>query len=95
VGGETPPHFTLSTITSKVEVYAPAEGADTLPLFLLYPLMYSVTENSLYCPLIQSLKILNNCADCGGGGAGDQYLDTLRDFRILRYGTHTYAKSME
>ncbi len=27
--------FTLSTITSKVAVYAPAERADTLPIFLL------------------------------------------------------------
>ncbi len=37
-----PPPFTLSTITHKVVVvYAPAERADTLPLFLLYPYMYS------------------------------------------------------
>jgi hypothetical protein len=36
------PPFTLSTITSNVVVYAPAERADTLPLFLLYPYMYSV-----------------------------------------------------
>jgi hypothetical protein len=32
----------LSTIRSKVVVYAPAERADTFPLFLLYPYMYSV-----------------------------------------------------
>jgi hypothetical protein len=32
----------LTTITSKVVVSAPAERADTLPLFLLYPYMYSV-----------------------------------------------------
>ncbi len=31
----------VSTITNKVEVYAPAERADKLPLFLLYPYMYS------------------------------------------------------
>ncbi len=37
-----PPPFTLSTIKSKVVVYAPAERADLLPLFLLYPCMYSV-----------------------------------------------------
>ncbi len=46
VGGARPPPFTLSsiyhTITSKVVVYAPAERADALPLFLLYPYMYSV-----------------------------------------------------
>ncbi len=34
--------FTLSTITYKVVVYAPAERADTHPLFLLYPCMCSV-----------------------------------------------------
>ncbi len=37
-----PSPFTISTITYKVAVYAPAEMADTLPLFLLYPYMYSV-----------------------------------------------------
>jgi hypothetical protein len=40
-GGARPPPFTLSTITCKVVVYAPAERADALPLFLLYPCMYS------------------------------------------------------
>ncbi len=40
--GCTPTPFALSTITHKVGVYAPAEKADTLPLFLLYPYMYSV-----------------------------------------------------
>jgi hypothetical protein len=35
------PPFTISTITYKVAVYAPDERADTLPLFLHYPL-YSV-----------------------------------------------------
>ncbi len=34
--------YHISTITFKVEVYAPAESADSLPLFLLYPYMYSV-----------------------------------------------------
>ncbi len=34
--------FTLSTITSKVVVYGPAERSDTLPLFILYSYMYSV-----------------------------------------------------
>ncbi len=42
-GGVAPqPPFTVSTITYKVIVYALAEGADTLPLFLLYSYMYSV-----------------------------------------------------
>ncbi len=45
-GGCTPTlfHYIYSTITYKVVVYAPAEWADTLPLFLLYPYMYSVFE---------------------------------------------------
>ncbi len=46
VGDARPPTFTVSTITSKVVVYAPAERADTLPLFLLYPYMYSVRVTS-------------------------------------------------
>jgi hypothetical protein len=36
-GGHAVPPFTISTITSKVFVYTPAERADTLSLFLLYP----------------------------------------------------------
>jgi hypothetical protein len=46
VGGEgcgaRPPLFTINTIMYKVVVYAPAERADTLPLFLLYPYISSV-----------------------------------------------------
>jgi hypothetical protein len=38
-GGCTPSPFTISAITSKVVVYAPAERADTLILFLLYPFL--------------------------------------------------------
>ncbi len=52
VGDARPPPFTLSTITSKVVVHAvpstPAERADKLPLFLLYPYMYSVAESIPY-----------------------------------------------
>ncbi len=33
-----PAPFTLFTITYKVALYAPAERADTLPLFHLYPI---------------------------------------------------------
>jgi hypothetical protein len=40
-GGARPTPFTLSTIMSKVVVYSPAERADTLSLFLLYPYTYS------------------------------------------------------
>ncbi len=36
--------FTLSTITYKVVVYAPAGRVDTLTLFLLNPYMYSVVR---------------------------------------------------
>jgi len=37
-GGDVrPPPFALFTITYKVAVYAPAERADTLPVFHLYP----------------------------------------------------------
>jgi hypothetical protein len=42
MGGVRPPPVTLFTITYKVAVYAPAERADTLLLFHLYPYMYSV-----------------------------------------------------
>jgi hypothetical protein len=35
-GGARPPPLTIYTITYKVVVYAPAERADTLLLFLLY-----------------------------------------------------------
>ncbi len=42
-GGARLPSYTISTITYKVVVYAPAEMADILtPLFLLYPYMYTV-----------------------------------------------------
>ncbi len=39
---DPPLHFPISSITYKVVMYAPAERADTLPPFLLYPKMYSV-----------------------------------------------------
>jgi hypothetical protein len=43
-GGGDPrtPTFTISTITYKVVMYAPAEKEGTLLFFLLYPYMYSV-----------------------------------------------------
>jgi hypothetical protein len=42
--GSSPPPFTISTITYKVVVYAPADRADILSLFLLYPYMYSLVH---------------------------------------------------
>ncbi len=49
VQAHAPPLSTIyiSTITYKVVVYAPAERADTPPLFLLYPFMYSVVVQYL------------------------------------------------
>ncbi len=44
-GGARPPPFTYHHVQSVV--YAPAERADTLPLFHLYPYMCSV-DPSLY-----------------------------------------------
>ena len=43
-----PPPFTISTITYKVVLYAPAERAGTLPLFLLYPYKYSVVHTMAF-----------------------------------------------
>jgi hypothetical protein len=40
--GARPPSFTLCTIMYKDVVYAPTDRADTLPLFLFCPCMYSV-----------------------------------------------------
>jgi hypothetical protein len=42
LGGARPPPFTLSTLSCGLELrVVPAERADTLPLFLLYPYLYS------------------------------------------------------
>ncbi len=50
------PPFTIFTITYKVAVYAPAESADTLPLFHLYPFVYSVLQSLPSCPAVCSLS---------------------------------------
>ena len=45
MGGARPPAFIIQYLPSRKKlwtVYAPAEKADTFPLFLLYPYMYSV-----------------------------------------------------
>jgi hypothetical protein len=48
-----PSPFTISIITYKVVVCAAAERAETLPLFLLYPYMYSVGSSlSMTYPLV-------------------------------------------
>jgi hypothetical protein len=45
VGAHSHPSFTVFTITYKTVVHGPAERADVLLLFLLYPYMYSVGRN--------------------------------------------------
>ncbi len=42
VRGACPSSFTLFSITYKVAVYAPAERADPLSVFHIYPYMFSV-----------------------------------------------------
>jgi hypothetical protein len=48
-GGARPPPFITFTITSKVAVYAPAEWADTLTLFISSKNMYSVDLTIAAC----------------------------------------------
>jgi hypothetical protein len=62
-GVARPPSFTLSTITYKVVMYAPAERADTLSLFLLYPYMCSVGVTQQFvlvdsCILVHMLEFI-------------------------------------
>jgi hypothetical protein len=53
-----PPTVILVIITYKVAVYAPGERADTLPLLLLYPYLYSVVcllhVFATKCPVLYS-----------------------------------------
>jgi hypothetical protein len=44
-GWRAPTPFTISTMTYKVAVKAPAERADKLPLFHLYPYVLCVLHN--------------------------------------------------
>jgi hypothetical protein len=46
VGGACLPLFTISTITYNVVVYASADRADTLLLFLRFPYMYSASKQA-------------------------------------------------
>ncbi len=54
VGGSRQPSFTLFPIMYKVVVYPPAERADTLPVFHLYP-MYASPQ--LTCATSHSAKL--------------------------------------
>jgi hypothetical protein len=54
VGDASPPPFTICTIKYKVAMYAPAERADILPLFLLYPFMNSVVTTKKSVPESES-----------------------------------------
>jgi hypothetical protein len=70
--GASPSPFTISTITYKVAVHAPAERAETLPLFLLYPCMYSLASLAENWAK-KILRNYHNMARCGidswkGGG---------------------------
>jgi hypothetical protein len=55
--GWTPTPFTISTITNKVAVYAPAERADTFPLFLLHPYMCTLWGTPQYTVLFVRIKL--------------------------------------
>ncbi len=56
VGVARPPPSTISTIRYKAVVYVPAERAETLPLFLFYPYMYSVVHTIKYLWYVRSLR---------------------------------------
>jgi hypothetical protein len=81
-GGCTrPPPFTPSTITSKVVVYAPAERADTLLLFLLYRILfcfvferhrYEKRDGSSAYSLRVSRSTLLKQGRMGGGAWGER-----------------------
>ncbi len=60
MGDACPSPCTISTISYKVVVYAPAESADTLPIFLLYPYMYSVFRTSYW--IILKLRRIGTCS---------------------------------
>ncbi len=62
MGGARPPPFTVSTITSKVVVYSPAERAGLLPLFLFYPYMYSVSDTIKHMHNRAVTYIIEQCA---------------------------------
>jgi hypothetical protein len=55
VGGARPPPFTLFSITYKLAVYAPAERADTLPLFFI---------STHICTLWSYVRFILKCKYC-------------------------------
>jgi hypothetical protein len=66
-GGSTPTPFQPITITYNVAVYAPAERADTLPVFHLCTLWDSPPKNclviflrSIFCIFLSGFKISLN-----------------------------------
>jgi hypothetical protein len=81
IGGARPPPFTLFH-SNKVAVSAPAERADTLTQFLLYPYMYSVVSTAaLPLPLVPSLSLawkMRGILRMGGGGGVLIYILFLR-----------------
>ncbi len=60
--GCTPNPFQPITITCKVAVYAPAERADTLPLFHLYPMCTLWFTVSLCCINALPAYFLHTCS---------------------------------
>jgi hypothetical protein len=97
-----PPPFTISTYHHWLVVYAPAERADTLPLFLLYPYMYSVLRevhctvySVLYTPhhsLIVSLQLISlplpEC-ECGKANTKEPILLSATPWNAGRKCTET------
>jgi hypothetical protein len=72
-GGCTPTPFHYITITYKVVMYASTtERADTLPLFLLYPYMYSVlTTCRIFRYTCKTYIIVQHLCHFRGGGFDD------------------------
>jgi hypothetical protein len=58
LGAARPLYFTVATVTNKVAVYAPAERADTVPLFHLYSYVLCVYYNSAVTHLLSISRIL-------------------------------------
>ncbi len=65
MGGARPPPFTPSTITSKAVVAAPAEWADTLPLYLIYPqyVLCVLKHGELFLETISHIQFLLKLQD--------------------------------
>jgi hypothetical protein len=81
VGGARPPPFAVFTITYEVAVYAPAEWADTLPLFHLYPYMYYVVSTLSAGTYTTTLHVMVDIVKRGGRASST--LIRLSDFSIM------------